>query len=214
ILVFLDGDVVADEGLVAAHARWHHALSDAVTVGFRRHADPAGIDAAAVASAASVADLFSTRATQAPWTERLMVRTDDLTSRDDDVFRALVGANFGIRRAFYEALGGSDGSFTSYGGEDTEFAYRAYTAGGLLVPLRSATVWHLGSWGEGRAEKQRELAAQGAKLANLIAHEAFRASAPGRIYAVPSHVVTVAAAGVPAAAVAAAVDSLVARQSG
>ena len=29
ILVFLDGDVIPEAGLVAAHARWHHAVSDA-----------------------------------------------------------------------------------------------------------------------------------------------------------------------------------------
>ena len=34
ILVFLDGDVIAEAGLLAAHARWHHAVSDALTLGF------------------------------------------------------------------------------------------------------------------------------------------------------------------------------------
>ena len=135
ILVFLDGDVVADEGLVAAHARWHHAVADAVTVGFRAHVDPAGVDAAAIASAGCVAGLFG-KAAEPPWTERHMARTDDLTSRHDDLFRALVGANFGIRRPFFAALGGFDVSFTGYGGEDLELGYRAYTAGGLLVPVR------------------------------------------------------------------------------
>ena len=34
ILVFLDADIVAAPGLVAAHARWHHAVADALTLGF------------------------------------------------------------------------------------------------------------------------------------------------------------------------------------
>ena len=213
ILVFLDGDVVADEGLVAAHARWHHALADAVTAGFRSHVDPAGVDAATIASAASVAELFGAGA-EAPWTDRHMVRTDELTSRHDDLFRAVVGANFGMRRAFYEALGGNDASFTRYGGEDVELAYRAYTAGGLLVPVRAAMAWHLGTWHEGREEKARALDRQRAKLANLVAHEGFRAPRPGRLYAVPKYVVTVAAAGEAASAVAAAVDSLLCDSAG
>ena len=33
ILVFLDGDVIAEAGLLAAHARWHHAVSDATPAG-------------------------------------------------------------------------------------------------------------------------------------------------------------------------------------
>ena len=34
ILVFLDGDVIAEAGLIRAHARWHHAVGDALTQGF------------------------------------------------------------------------------------------------------------------------------------------------------------------------------------
>ena len=52
ILVFLDGDMIADDALVAAHARWHHAVADAVTFGFRSDADTAGVDAAAVRAGA------------------------------------------------------------------------------------------------------------------------------------------------------------------
>ena len=36
ILVFLDGDMIPGAGLLAAHARWHHVVADAVTLGFRR----------------------------------------------------------------------------------------------------------------------------------------------------------------------------------
>ena len=34
ILVFLDSDIVAEAEMLAAHARWHHAISDALTLGF------------------------------------------------------------------------------------------------------------------------------------------------------------------------------------
>ena len=33
-LEFLDSDIVAEAGLLAAHARWHHGVSDALTLGF------------------------------------------------------------------------------------------------------------------------------------------------------------------------------------
>ena len=272
ILVFLDADVVADEGLLAAHARWHHAVADALTVGFLSHVDPAGVDARAVAAAPSVAGLFGAAAepssveppkvepprveppkvepprveppraepsrveppkvepprveppraepsrveppraepsrVEPPRVEPHMARTDDLTSRHDDLFRAVTGANFAIRRGFYEALGGSDPSLTGCGGEDVELGYRAYTAGGLLVPVRDAMVRQPGTRSEERDEKTGVPDQRRVKLANLVAHEDFRPRASGRVHAVPMHVVTVAAEGEPAPAVAAAVESL------
>ena len=207
ILVFLDAEVVADEGLLAAHARWHHAVADALTVGFLSHVDPAGVDARAVAAAPCVAGPFGAAA-EPPRVEPHMARTDDLTSRHDDLFRAVTGANFAIRRGFYEALGGSDPSLTGCGGEDIELGYRAYTAGGLLVPVRDARVWEPGPWSEERDEKTGVPDRRCVKLANLVAHEEFRARASGRVHAVPMHVVTVAAEGEAAPAVAAAVDAL------
>ena len=207
ILVFLDGDVVADEGLLAAHARWHHAVADALTVGILSHVDPAGVDARAVAAAPSVAGLFGAAA-EPSRVEPHMARTDDLTSRHDDLFRAVTGANFAIRRGFYEALGGSDPSLTGCGGEDVELGYRVYTAGGLLIPVRDAMVWRPGTRSDGRDETTGAPDQRRVKLANLVAHEDFRPRASGRVHAVPMHVVTVAAEGEAAPVVAAAVDSL------
>ena len=48
LLVFLDGDVIAEAGLLAAHARWHHAVSAALTLGFCAYVSVAGVDAAAI----------------------------------------------------------------------------------------------------------------------------------------------------------------------
>ena len=122
ILVFLDGDVIAEAGLLAAHARWHHAVSDALTLGFCACVSVEGVDAAAVRDRpASLADLFAGRPFDRPWLERHMARTADLTSGHDDLFRAVTGHNLGISRAFFEEVGGFDESFARYGGEDTEF---------------------------------------------------------------------------------------------
>ena len=92
ILVFRDGDMIADSGLLGAHARWHHVVSDIVTMGFRAY-----------------------------------VPVDDLDKHTTPT-----------------TLGGCDESFTRYGGEDTEFAYRAYIKGTLLVPVRDTFAWHQG----------------------------------------------------------------------
>ncbi len=52
ILLFVDSDMVAEPHLVEAHARWHSAASDAVTLGFRSHVDFGGIDPTDVRRAA------------------------------------------------------------------------------------------------------------------------------------------------------------------
>ena len=198
ILVFLDGDVIAEAGLLAAHARWHHAVSDALTLGFCAYVSVEGMDAAAVRDRpASLAALFAGRPFDKPWLERHMARTADLTSGRDDAFRAVTGHNLGVSRAFFDEVGGFDESFARYGGEDTEFGYRAQMRGGLLVAARNAVGWHQGRWAEDRGGKERDQEIQGAKLAHLVADPGFRGAAPGRGYTVPRHVVTIEAGDAP-----------------
>ena len=212
ILVFLDGDVIAEADLLAAHARWHETVSDALTLGFCAFVSAAGIDAAAVRRRrGTLAALFAHRPCDPPWFERHLARTADLTADRDDLFRAVTGHNFGIGRAFFEAIGGFDESFVRYGGEDTEFGWRAQVRGGLLVPVRDAFGWHQGRWSEGRAAKERSQDLQAGKLADLIADPGFRPGhrvPGGGGLAVPRHVVSLDGRGVPAGRIEGAVRSL------
>ena len=215
ILVFLDGDVIPESGLLAAHARWHHAVSDALTLGFCAYVSAAGIDAGAVRHRpGTLGELFAGRPFDRPWLERHMARTGDLTSGHDDLFRAVTGHNLGISRAFFEAVGGFDESFARYGGEDTEFGYRVQMQGGLLAPERGAFAWHQGRWAEGRQAKARDQALQRAKLAGLVADPGFRPAGSGRAFAVPRHVVTVEAGDAPAACLAGTVEALLGDPAG
>ena len=191
ILVFLDGDVIPEEGLIRAHAHWHHAVSDALTLGFCAYVSVDGLSADAVRNRrGSLEALFGSRPFDRPWLERHMARTADFTSRRCDLFRAVTGHNFGISRGLFEEAGAFDASFNRYGGEDTEFAYRVQVHGGLLVPVRPAFGWHQGRWSEGREGKERDMDRQADKLAGLIAEPGFRQKAPSHPYAVPRHVVT------------------------
>ena len=192
ILVFLDADIVAAPGLVAAHARWHHAVSDALTLGLCRAVAAAGVCAGDI-RAVGPAALFAGRPSDPPWNAHHTPATGALTARRDDLFRAVTGNNLAVSRAFFEEVGGFDETFARYGGEDTELGYRAQARGGLLVPVREAAGWHLGRWAEGRAAKERDAEIQRGRLANLIPVAGFRDAAPGRSYAVPRHVVTVEA---------------------
>ncbi len=199
ILLFLDSDMLVEADWIAAHARWHHVISDVLTLGSFSHVAVDDLDAETIrCRAGSLQDLFSDRPADPYPIEGLMRRTDDLTTRADDIFHAMAGGNFGIGKSFYRLVGGSDESFALWGAEDTELAYRAYTRGGLLVPVRDAFAWHQGSWAEDRDAKARSYRIQHGKAANLIAHYDLRRARAGRIHAVPQYVVTIAAAHHPA----------------
>ena len=197
VLIFLDCDMVPEPELVEAHARWHHAHDRALTLGFRRHVDFDGIAPADLAGAGSVEAAVAGRSVSSPqWIEFHMSRTSDLTSTDDDLFRIVTGGNLGVRRGFFDEIGGFDGSFNQWGGEDTELGYRAFNRGGLLVPERRALAWHQGEGASGPdpAEK-RSQQEQAHRLAHLIAEKGFRKSLPGRSFEVPMVTVAIDASG-------------------
>ena len=199
IILFLDGDSLAEAEWMAAHARWHHSLSDVLTLGFRTHVSVGDIDPQTIRGRpGALRALFADRQADPPWVEPYMLRTNDLRTRSDDLFWAVVGGNFGIGREFYWSVGGSDESFARWGLEETEFAWRAYTQGALLAPVRAAFAWHQGRWTEGRDAKRHSARIQRGKVAHLIAHPSFRDSRPGRIYRVPRFVVTIGAGSCPA----------------
>lgn len=191
ILLFLDSDMLPEAGWIAAHARWHHVLSDALTVGIRRNAATDDVSADAIRERpGSLSDLFPDPPATECWVEDHLMRTADLTSKDDDPFSVVVGANFGMRRTHYDAIGGTDESFCRWGVEDVELGYRAYAHGGLLVPVREATAWHQGLGADHRAAKERSNWINRGKGAHRIAHPRYRHATPGRRFAVPRHVVT------------------------
>ena len=202
ILVFLDADLMAEKELLAAHARWHHALSDAMTLGMYRRVSVESISASMIRHRnGSIASLLGDRESDPPPLVEYLDKADNLNTKRDDVFRAVSGGNLGIRRRFLDEIGGFDETFTRYGGEDTELAYRAYTHGALLVPVPEAMAWHQGrleaNQDQNQDHKQRDAAIQRGKIANLIAHPAYRRAAPGRTFMVPEYVVTIRPAGEP-----------------
>ena len=193
VLVFLDCDMVPEADWLAAHARWHHAASDLLTLGFRRHVEVDGIGAPDVRDRpGTLADLFSGRPIQHPeWIERRMEVTDDLASDADDVFRVVTGGNFAVSKKFFETAGRFDESFTQWGSEDIEFGWRAYARGAVLVPERAALSWHQGAGAVLSEDETISLTQQRDKLSHLIPDRRLRTSPPGRSYTVPQFVVTV-----------------------
>lgn len=188
ILLFLDSDMLADPRHVEAHARWHHVCGHALVLGRKWFVavddlDPAGIDRAA-REGRGVADLLTGRRWRThEWQEDLIAQHDQLTQDVDDAFLTVVGATVSVRRELYDRAGGF-ASFGLRGIVDTEFGYRAYTRGALLVPDEEALCWHQGA---------RNFATRGGEIkrarvglaANHLPIEMFRPQNRGRSWAVP-----------------------------
>jgi hypothetical protein len=71
----------------------------------------------------------------------------------------------------FKEIGGFDESFTSYGGEDWELAFRAYNAGAVLAHEPEAVAWHNGPDWAGRgdpASRRSEKAIETEQLDRLI----------------------------------------------
>lgn len=204
ILLFLDSDMLADTRHVEAHARWHHVCDHALVLGRKWFVDVEGLTAeaidAALADGVATVDLLAPGAPAArhDWQEAQILAQDDLRLDSDDAFLTVVGATVSIRRETYTRCGGFS-SFGLRGIVDTEFGYRAYTSGALIVPDAEARCWHQG---------RRNFATQGAQIkrarvglaANHLPLPMFRPHGRGRQWAVPLVAAIVDVSGSPGAA--------------
>ncbi len=163
VLCFLDADTTPEPRYVRRMTRLPALLPDAVTVGRRRHADLNGVPADA-----PVEDAAPARALAEPgWLADAYVRTRDLLDADDRSYRYILSSVLACSRAFFDELGGFDESFTRYGGEDWEWAHRAWQAGAVFAHVPDAIAWHDGpDWaGRGGADDKN---AETLQLARLI----------------------------------------------
>lgn len=165
ILCFLDADTAPEPGYISALTRLPALLPDAVTVGRRRHADLAGVPAQT-----PVVDAVRGRELDEPaWLADAYARSRNLLDADDRSYRYVIGAVIACSRRLFDDVGGFDESFTAYGGEDWEWAHRAWQAGALLAHVPEAVAWHDGPEWSGREGSDRERAnAQTLRLAASV----------------------------------------------
>jgi glycosyltransferase involved in cell wall biosynthesis len=143
ILHWLDADVVPFPSHVAAQARWHHLLPDAVTLGYKRFAPPGPWPSPAEVATGRVEELFPPERTEPHgYVEDLIDSTDRLRAADHLAFRAHVGATAAVRRDLYREAGGVCTELRL--GEDSELGYRLAQAGAVFIPEPAAGSWHLG----------------------------------------------------------------------
>jgi GT2 family glycosyltransferase len=165
VLCFLDADTAPEPSYVRELTRLPALAPDVVTVGRRRHADLAALDAdAAVERGAPAVELPSPR-----WLDDAYSASRDLLDADDRSYRFVIGAVIAADAGFFRQTGGFDESFTEYGGEDWEWAYRAWLRGAALAHVPAAVAWHDGPEQSERGEAtMARKNAEAMRLARLV----------------------------------------------
>lgn len=186
VLCFLDGDTVPEPGYVAAAVAWPAVGTDVLVVGRRRHTDLTGWGPDRL-GAWFDGGPAPRELTEPRWLRDAYAGSRDLLDADDRSYRHVISAVLTVHRDLFAATGGFDPTFTGYGGEDWEFAHRAWVAGAVLAHRHDAVAWHDGpDWGEreggtaaGRAQKERETAELARRIPDHVARgEGFVAAAP------------------------------------
>jgi hypothetical protein len=165
ILVFLDADTTPERAFLAELTCRVGRCRDALAVGRRRHAELAHLPVDADPSSAP-------RLVEPEWLRSGYHQSRNLLDADGRSFRFVISAVMACRRDLYVELGGFDERFVGYGGEDWDFAYRAWNAGAVLIHEPAAVAWHDGP----------DWAARSMRLAALIPEPSTRGAAlPGVI---------------------------------
>lgn len=142
VLVFLDADTLPDATTVRQLSRWPAAMADALVVGCRHHVDLTGWSPRDTVAWLGGHRASPPRRADPGWLDRGYELTRDLLDADDRSYRYVISAVMSCHRSLYDDIGGFEATRDEYGGEDWEFAYRAFNNGAVFVHDASAVAWH------------------------------------------------------------------------
>jgi GT2 family glycosyltransferase len=164
VLCFLDADCAPDPRYIEELTRLPALSSDIVTVGRRRHADLSALPDDAALDRLPASALFE----DPSWLANAYDRSADLLHADQRSYRYLIGAVLCCTAEFFRETGGFDESFTAYGGEDWDWAWRCWTHGAVLAHVRSAVAWHNGPDAGGRDRDPAAINAETRRMERYI----------------------------------------------
>lgn len=157
VLAFLDADTVPEPDYLEQLVTRLAACPDVLAVGRRRHADLSG---------------DGRELPEPGWLREAYADSRNLLDADGRSFRFVLSAVMACGRDLFDDVGGFDERFVGYGGEDWDFAYRAWNNGAVLVHERAALAWHDGPDWAGRSAPESgdrtQKDAESARLAALI----------------------------------------------
>ncbi|WP_072803428.1 glycosyltransferase [Rhodococcoides yunnanense] len=209
VLCFLDADTVPTPDYIRRAVALPSVAPDVVVVGRRKHADLSSIGSDAVIQWISDnAYMEESDETEPRWLVEGYERTENLLQPGWDGYKYVLSAVLTCSREMFDAAGGFDESFVQYGGEDWEFANRAFMMGAVLAYEPRAVAWHDGpDWAEravqGRTDRKN---AEALALAPLITDP--RARTSGLRYRIPDCIALVSTAGQTAASLSVTLASL------
>lgn len=164
VLVFLDADTAPEPSFLRELTRLPALAPDCVAVGQRRHADLSTLPPDAdVEREAAARELPAPR-----WLSDAYRDSRDLLDADDRSYRFVIGAVLACSRGLFEQVGPFDESFTRYGGEDWEWAYRAWVRGAMFAHVPTAVAWHDGPDAGGRPSDAALKNEEAIRLSDLI----------------------------------------------
>jgi GT2 family glycosyltransferase len=205
ILCFLDADTAPEPDYLRRLTRLPALAPEAVTVGRRRHTRFDEFDPGVPVELGGPAHELA----EPRWLIDAYASSRDLLDSDNRSYRFVIGAVVACSRWFFTGVGGFDESFTRYGGEDWEWANRAWLCGAVFAHVPDAVAWHNGPEWNGRssddAERRRRKNAETLQLAQTIA---VRGSAPGAVTIARNDVVFALGSAISEAAAFVCVDSI------
>lgn len=155
LLVLLDADTAPEPGYLAAITDLPSRLPECLVVGRRRHA--------------TYDDEVRLELPEPAWLADAYASTRDLLDADHTSHRFVVGAVMACTRWWWEEIGGSDPTFSAYGGEDWDLAHRSWLNGGLVAHRRDAVAWHDGPDAGGRPRDRSRETAETVATADRVA---------------------------------------------
>ena len=153
-LIFLDCDMLPMPSLVESMMKWLYVSKKVILIGHRRFVstDDFSIDQCIkdIKPILDLPDIDSenkivnkgSKGITVDWREKIYSETNQLKSSGAHVFRTFCSGNVGFSKKIWDQIGGFDEDFNHWGGEDTEFGFRAYNNGNWFVPVTGALALH------------------------------------------------------------------------
>lgn len=144
VVLFVPAGALPERELVEAHARWHHAVSDAASAGVTRRIDAGGLEPGPVGEAqreGRLQDLLRSRTggenEDTVALEAFLERSGGLTEQRPDLFRVAARGTVAVRAETLRAAG-EPAEVRDHRLARLDLAYRLDCAGCLFVPERAA----------------------------------------------------------------------------
>ena len=153
-LIFLDCDMLPLPNLIESMMKWLYVSKKVILIGHRRFVstDDFSIDQCieTIEPLIDLPDINSenkivqkgSKGVTVDWREKIYSETNQLKSAGAHVFRTFCSGNVGFSRKIWNQIGGFDEDFNHWGGEDTEFGFRAYNNGNWFIPVHEALALH------------------------------------------------------------------------